>query len=269
MTWFRIDDSFYDHPKVFDAPDCAVSLWTRAGTWSARNLTDGFVPTGMPARLCGDPDTAVKELVRRGLWSRSSGGYQFRDWMDYQPSSDEVKALREKRAAAGRQGGLAKARGKAVGNSKVDNRMVTTGENPSVLEVQKTKDVDSLTSDNKQNPSKSQASASHVGKQNATPSRPVPSFDSGDFSRGGHLSNASAKKPSPKCPQHENETDPPPCGACRTARLASEQWDRDQSAASARCGLCDGDGWRWDPAGKHRGVTSERCDHRREQRATG
>jgi hypothetical protein len=70
MTWFKIDDSFYDHPKVFDAPDCAVALWTRAGTWSARNLTDGFVPTGMPARLCDDPDTAVKELVRRGLWLR-------------------------------------------------------------------------------------------------------------------------------------------------------------------------------------------------------
>jgi hypothetical protein len=52
MTWFKIDDSFYDHPKVFDAPDCAVALWTRAGTWSARNLTDGFVPTGMPARFC-------------------------------------------------------------------------------------------------------------------------------------------------------------------------------------------------------------------------
>lgn len=114
MTWFKVDDSFYDHPKVFDAPDCAVALWTRAGTWSARNLTDGFVPSGMPARLCDDPDTAVRELVRRGLWSRSSGGYQFHDWATYQPSSAETRALREKRAAAGRAGGLAKARKQAA-----------------------------------------------------------------------------------------------------------------------------------------------------------
>ena len=101
MTWFKVDDSFYDHPKVFDAPDCAVALWTRAGTWSARNLTDGFVPAGMPARLCDDPDTAVKELVRRGLWSRVKDGFRFHDWSEYQPSRESVE--RERLAAAERQ----------------------------------------------------------------------------------------------------------------------------------------------------------------------
>lgn len=136
MTWLKIDDSFYDHPKVFDAPDCAVALWTRAGTWSARNLTDGFVPSGMPARLCDDPDTAVRELVRRGLWIRTTGGYQFHDWGDYQPSSASVKDLRAKRAAAGKQGGQAKAA--------------------------------------KQTSSKRLANASQVGKQNAAPTRPDP-----------------------------------------------------------------------------------------------
>jgi hypothetical protein len=96
MTWFKVDDSFYDHPKVFDAPDCAVALWTRAGSWSARNLTDGFVPTGMPARLCIDHETAVAELVRRGLWVRAKDGYRFRDWSDYQPTRDEVLAERKR-----------------------------------------------------------------------------------------------------------------------------------------------------------------------------
>ena len=134
VTWFKVDDSFYDHTKVFDAPDCAVALWTRAGSWSARNLTEGFVPTGMPARLCGDPDTAVADLLRRGLWLRASGGYRFHDWEKYQPSKAQVEDLRAKRAAAGRKGGLAKA--------------------------------------GKQTASKSQASASPVGKQNATPTRP-------------------------------------------------------------------------------------------------
>lgn len=140
MTWFKVDDSFYDHPKVFDAPDCAVALWTRAGTWSARNLTEGFVPTGMPARLCDDPDTAVKELVRRGLWTRTSGGYRFHDWDKYQPSRESVEDLRAKRAAAGRKGGQARA-------------AKQTGKQP---------------------PSKSQANASDVAKQNAAPSRPDP-----------------------------------------------------------------------------------------------
>lgn len=101
MTWFKIDDSFYDHPKVFDAPDCAVALWVRAGTWSARNLTDGFVPAGMPARLCDDPDTAIRELIRRGLWSRAKDGYRFHDWADYQPTREAKE--REREAAAERQ----------------------------------------------------------------------------------------------------------------------------------------------------------------------
>lgn len=122
MTWFKVDDSFYDHPKVFDAPDCAVALWTRAGTWSARNLTDGFVPAGMPARLCGDPDTAVKELVRRGLWSRKPGGYQFHDWHDYQPTSERVKSLRAVRAEAGRAGGFSKAAKQKAGKGLANAR---------------------------------------------------------------------------------------------------------------------------------------------------
>jgi len=104
MTWFKVDDSFYDHPKVFDAPDCAVALWTRAGTWSARNLTDGFVPTGMPARLCDDPERAVRELINRGLWSRSRGGYQFHDWAQYQPTRDEAIASTRKMSSGGALG---------------------------------------------------------------------------------------------------------------------------------------------------------------------
>jgi hypothetical protein len=141
MTWFKVDDSFYDHPKVFDAPDSAVALWTRAGTWSARNLTDGFVPSGMPARLCDDPDTAVGELLRRGLWKKASGGYRFHDWSGYQPSSDSVKALRAKRAEAGKRGGQARAA--------------------------------------KQTASKGQAIASGVGKQTRAPTRPLPSSKEG------------------------------------------------------------------------------------------
>ncbi len=137
MTWFKVDDSFYDHPKVFDAPDCALALWIRAGCWSARNLTDGFVPANLPARLCDDPDTAVAALVDRGLWRRTKGGHQFHDWAAYQPTGDEVRDLRAKRAEAGRRGGQAKAA--------------------------------------KQTASKPVASARGVGKQNAAPTRPDPS----------------------------------------------------------------------------------------------
>jgi len=95
MPWFNVDDSFYDHPKVWDAPDCAVALWCRAGSWSARSPRRGFVPAGMPARLCGDPETAVRELLNRGLWLRTKGGYLFHDWNDWNLSSEEVERKRK------------------------------------------------------------------------------------------------------------------------------------------------------------------------------
>jgi hypothetical protein len=95
VPWFNVDDSFYDHPKVWDAPDCAVALWCRAGSWSARSPRRGFVPSGMPARLCGDPETAVRELLGRGLWLRTKGGYLFHDWNDWNLSSEEVEHKRK------------------------------------------------------------------------------------------------------------------------------------------------------------------------------
>lgn len=155
MTWFKVDDSFYDHPKIFDAPDCALALWVRAGCWSARSLKDGFVPANLPARLCDDPDTAVRALVDRGLWKKVRGGFQFHDWSEYQPSAEHVKELRAKRAEAGKRGGQAKAANQKAG--------------------------------------KSLASASPVAQQISTPSRPVPSRRDGDGSVGGHLQVADAR----------------------------------------------------------------------------
>lgn len=173
MTWFKVDDSFYDHPKVYDAPDCAVALWTRAGAWCARNLTDGFVPSGMPARLCDDPDTAVKELVRRGLWTRASGGYRFHDWASFQPSKEAVQKLRAARAEAGKRGGQAKAA--------------------------------------KQTAGKSLANARPVAKQNAAPTRPLPSSKEG---RGAANSE--------NCRFHRGQK-AATCGPCRSEALAPRE----------------------------------------------
>lgn len=245
MTWFKVDDSFYDHPKIFDAPDCAVALWVRAGAWSARNLTDGFVPTGMPARLCGDHDTAVRELVDRGLWRRTRRGYQFHDWNTYQPSAQQVRDLRSKRADAGRRGGLAKAADQQKHPSKPSSNGL--------------------------------ANARPVAKQNATPSRPVPSLEVVQVGEPPHGDARASPEPPRTCPEHQGNPDPPPCGRCRDARLTHDAWERhrisltaDQrsndarqraaanTAAIASCPLCDTSGYRdgracpHDPDQEHR-----------------
>ncbi|MGH3627847.1 MAG: hypothetical protein ACRDRL_10470 [Sciscionella sp.] len=229
MPWFKVDDSFYDHPKIFDAPDCAVALWTRAGAWSARNLTDGFVPAKLPARLCDDPDTAIGQLVDRGVWRRTKAGYQFHDWSEYQPTAETVRDLRQKRADAGRKGGLAGKTGK-------------------------------------QNGSKTQASASHFAKQNGTPSRPV--LSSGYLEGVSPDSTAREKRPPDKCSKHENDPDPPNCRACADTRRAAETFDEHQRMATVMtaraCPRCDTDGWRFAPGRRVVATPYVKCDHQRE-----
>jgi hypothetical protein len=99
MTWFKVDDSFYDHPKVDDLPDSAGMLWLRAGSYCARHLTDGVVPDRRARRMCDNPDEGIKALLDSGLWEIVEGGYRFHDWEKYQPTRDEVLADRESNAA--------------------------------------------------------------------------------------------------------------------------------------------------------------------------
>jgi hypothetical protein len=92
---FQVDDDFYDHPKTLDMSDAAVALWTRAGSYSAAKLLDGFVPEGMLARLSRTPTEASGELVQRGLWKRVRGGFRFHQWDQRNLTKARVESDRE------------------------------------------------------------------------------------------------------------------------------------------------------------------------------
>lgn len=96
MPWFRVDDTFSDHPKVDDLSLAAVGLWTLAGSWSARNLTDGHVTPARVRKFGGTPDE-VTELVTAGLWIEDGNGWRFKSWDEYQPTKESVE---KERAAA-------------------------------------------------------------------------------------------------------------------------------------------------------------------------
>jgi hypothetical protein len=99
VTWFKVDDDFYDHPKVKGIPKRArpgaIALWTMAGSWCARYLMDGIVPGHQVSELGSLPKDA-QTLVDVGLWLIVPGGYQFHDWSAYQPSRAQVEEEREK-----------------------------------------------------------------------------------------------------------------------------------------------------------------------------
>lgn len=112
MPWFKVDDGFYDHPKVAAIPAkhraAAVGGWLLCGTWSAKHLQDGFVPESRALELMSAEVVALLVSVR--LWRKVKGGYRFHDWSEYQPTRAAVEERRRVRALAGAKGGVSSGR---------------------------------------------------------------------------------------------------------------------------------------------------------------
>lgn len=100
MVWFRVDDSLPDHPKMLAIQGHkswkgALALWTLAGAWCGKHLTDGAVPRAVVLRLGGTPAEAAA-LVEHGFWDETPTGYIFHDWEARNPTRASVEAQREK-----------------------------------------------------------------------------------------------------------------------------------------------------------------------------
>lgn len=102
MTWFKVDDGFPTHRKVLAIPRgqrrlAAVGAWTLTGAWSAANGTEGRIPNHIIDEF-GIPRRVVDDLVTSGLWRThddDNGAQQMHDFLDYNPSADQVAADRE------------------------------------------------------------------------------------------------------------------------------------------------------------------------------
>lgn len=97
MSWFKVDDGFWSHPKTLALSPDAVALWVRAGSWSCQQLTDGVIED-YTLPMFGPVASAADELVEAGYWYRHDGAYEFHDWAEYQEASDAVKERRKKNA---------------------------------------------------------------------------------------------------------------------------------------------------------------------------
>ena len=99
MPWFRLEDSFYNHPKVTRAGNAATGLWVRCGTYSAQYLTDGVIPAEV-AHTFGRA-AEIDKLLRTRLWVETKEGFLMPDYLEYNPSADQVRA--DRAAARDRQ----------------------------------------------------------------------------------------------------------------------------------------------------------------------
>jgi hypothetical protein len=118
MAWFRCDDRLGDHPKVMALDEKllpAMGLWTLCGVYASKHLTDGFVPRKV-VRMYGG-DRLAKELERVGLFKPAHGGWTMHDYLDWNPSKEQVLEIRSKRQASGQAGGRASGQARAQANA--------------------------------------------------------------------------------------------------------------------------------------------------------
>lgn len=110
MSWARIDDSYPHHPKIIAAGPQAMAVDVAGICYCARLLTDGFVHENAIGVL--GPFKNVQKLIDRLVevkrWETVKDGWRVHDYLDYNPSRDQV--LREREAARER---MAKVRAKS------------------------------------------------------------------------------------------------------------------------------------------------------------
>lgn len=92
---FQVDPDFYDHPKVLGMSDAAVSLWTRAGSYSVAKSTDGFITEHVLVHALRSTLEVADELVQRGLWRRRKGGFEYHEWNKRNLTKERIEADRE------------------------------------------------------------------------------------------------------------------------------------------------------------------------------
>jgi len=122
MTWCRIECKLRENPKAVEVGRIARLVYIDAILYSAEHLTDGKIrrhalrfvsdvkdyplsdEEGFPFQC--DEDVA-RLLVDVGLWDEVEDGWVIHDYLDYQPSRQEVEAVKARKAEAGRRGGRA------------------------------------------------------------------------------------------------------------------------------------------------------------------
>lgn len=197
MPWFNVDDGFSNSKPVLRIPRryrcTAIGLWTMAGSWSAKELTDGFIPDHAIEEFCSTPAMA-ELLVRAGLWKRVAGGWQFENWSKYQKTKEQVYAYRSAEAERKR---LARSKGKPPGDegaSGVDTGRTDCGVPPGLQ-----------------------------AESGLPIPKPLPIPKSLE-NLGGEVALVDAQEPRPQCAKHETNS-ATPCPAC----LRRRTWDEDHA----------------------------------------
>lgn len=97
MPWFNVDDGFSNSKPVMRIPrryrPVCIGVWTLTGAWSAKELTDGFIPDAVLEEYGATPKI-IELLVDAELWEPDSNGVRFRNWAKWQRTKQQVMDYR-------------------------------------------------------------------------------------------------------------------------------------------------------------------------------
>jgi len=116
MAWVALDDSIFYNRKVVQCDPGAKLLYVVGLVYCGHQLTDGYIAHEALPLLAGmaGTDLAIakqnaSKLVSIGLWDATEDQWHVPDYLDYNPSKEQVLHKKAVRAAAGKMGGMAKA----------------------------------------------------------------------------------------------------------------------------------------------------------------
>lgn len=270
MPWFYVDDGFSDSKPVLNMPDryrlAACGLWTLAGSWSAKEELDGFVPDSKLRQLGARPPI-IAALTDSGpmsapLCTEVDGGLQFNSWEKWQPTRAELVAERienERKREADAERKRAERAAKNDQNPDRPRRR-RKGRNTVISTNPTDENLPSSQCPNGQTADIQRDSRAHAGAR-LDPTRPDPTRPDLETHQSVYPTVSSApphtdQPPSKFCDNHPDGTRDR-CGDCANARRAFEAWeaaqtehdreaaeraDADRSAIRAaidNCGNCD------------------------------
>lgn len=234
MPWFYVDDGFSDSKPVMKMPDrhrlAACGLWVLAGSWSAKELTDGFVPDTKLRTLGARPSLITALTDDANLCERVSGGITFNSWAKWQKT--KARVVRERKAEADKK--------QRWRDAKRDKEATIPSDD----------DDPSLTLSTRDIIDPSEPVSTRDSRSSPTTTKPSVVENGGEATVGN---GAPRDPPTRYCSRHPNGTELD-CGACKENRLRFEQRQNAETLAAVNtrqtaldeihdCPECDDAGW--------------------------
>lgn len=99
MTWVKLDDQFFTHPKSLTVGPSGQLLFIAGLCYSAANLTDGKIPKGavtLVVAMAQAKPATVKALESIGWWIDQGDHFEIHDYLLWQVSRQKATAERER-----------------------------------------------------------------------------------------------------------------------------------------------------------------------------